>query len=990
MGWPFKSDDSKLRDAAKDGCIVRTSALLQAGADVGASDWAGDTALHKAAEKGQAAVITLLLQAGADPNRRNIVIRQTGAEGITMGAGRVPLHYATLYGHTHAVAALLQGRTPADYATLFGDAPTAPLEGNADPSATSSDGETALHWAARHRFPAIVAALIQYRVDVNVANERGKMALDIAAKRGFDEIVSVLLAAGASVHHASVDAWTPLHQAAQSGNDSVVARILTAGAEVDAANKVDVTPTKANRLMGGKDGDTPLHVAARLGFEGVVAVLVQHQANTYLFNYTGKTALALAKANTTVYFLLEDAMRIQADDDAYRCSQEEKLLQASQYGDERRVAELLASGVEPNSFTSARTALHWGAANGHAGIVAQLLDAGADTDPVQPSNGWTPLAVAAAFGHTHVVARLLESYASIYQTDNDGNTPLLLAASHGANDVVVMLLQAQSDIRAVNQAGNTALHLAAESGQAQVVATMLAAAAPLHDRNNAGDTALQLAIRGQHGPVVTLLAPLVTSQESTLAEAVAVGDIAAMHRCLQGGLHIDQRTKVCDANVQVSGQTLLLLAIECGQVAMVNALLQAFASVDQPGSDGATPLEVACASGDEAIIALLLANGADANARQKDGHLLLHRTIAKGTDAVIALLLKHRADVDAIDASGQTPLHLSVANRRPMIAASLLAYGADSSVPDAVRLNVPAPQTTSAGDTPLVLAMKTLQADLAQLLYEHSAASPADITVDELEQEQRIRAGGQGIVNKATYKGATVAVKSVLHDLEAPSLRDECNLLRQCASPFILPLLGVVDDGASLQLVLPFMDAGNLRDYLDATKALGEVPMVLTTLQIAWAVAQALVHLHDRRLMHRDLKSENVLLCTKHYIKVADLGSARATDTATMTQAVGTLSWIAPEVFNGGKYDHSADVYSFGVLLTELETQQRPYWDSDLRGFQLTDAIRAGSVRPTLSPTCALWYKELTEACLAFDPEQRPTAADIVRLIEAQAAATSS
>ncbi|EQC36090.1 hypothetical protein SDRG_06209 [Saprolegnia diclina VS20] len=128
--------------------------------------------------------------------------------------------------------------------------------------------------------------------------------------------------------------------------------------------------------------------------------------------------------------------------------------------------------------------------------------------------------------------------------------------------------------------------------------------------------------------------------------------------------------------------------------------------------------------------------------------------------------------------------------------------------------------------------------------------------------------------------------------------------------------------------------------------------------------------------MHRDLKSLNVLLSSTNYIKVADFGLAREID-LNMTTGAGTRAWTAPEVFtSGGTYDYAADIYSFGVILTELETLQVPYAGMNL--FAIIDGVRSGELRPSVSADCAPWFKELVDDCLSFDPTKRSTAIAII------------
>ncbi|KAF0684727.1 Aste57867_23313 [Aphanomyces stellatus] len=100
-------------------------------------------------------------------------------------------------------------------------------------------------------------------------------------------------------------------------------------------------------------------------------------------------------------------------------------------------------------------------------------------------------------------------------------------------------------------------------------------------------------------------------------------------------------------------------------------------------------------------------------------------------------------------------------------------------------------------------------------------------------------------------------------------------------------------------------------------------------LECALSVAKALVYLKERQVIHRDLKSRNVLLDSDKGTKLADFGISRRhdEDEQSMTMGVGTYRWMAPEVLAFRHYTIAVDVFSFGVLLSELDTHQIPYSD---------------------------------------------------------------
>ncbi|RLN98881.1 hypothetical protein BBJ28_00020545, partial [Nothophytophthora sp. Chile5] len=116
--------------------------------------------------------------------------------------------------------------------------------------------------------------------------------------------------------------------------------------------------------------------------------------------------------------------------------------------------------------------------------------------------------------------------------------------------------------------------------------------------------------------------------------------------------------------------------------------------------------------------------------------------------------------------------------------------------------------------------------------------------------------------------------------------------------------------------------------------------------------------------------------------KLTDFGVSRERSDDIMTSAVGTSLWMAPEVMMGGRYDDKADVYSFGVLLSEIDTHLMPYSKvKNATGRKPTEAailqmVALGSLQVEFSPECSSEMRELGLACISLDPYERPSAAD--------------
>lgn len=226
----------------------------------------------------------------------------------------------------------------------------------------------------------------------------------------------------------------------------------------------------------------------------------------------------------------------------------------------------------------------------------------------------------------------------------------------------------------------------------------------------------------------------------------------------------------------------------------------------------------------------------------------------------------------------------------------------------------------------------------------------------------------------------------------------------------IVDFVGVAwTSNLNLQVLFEYMAQGDLRSYLHASAApsdsnnsegIGETDNSWphTKLRMALQIIEALAYTHSFNppLIHRDLKSHNVLLSDTLQAKISDFGVARLqSDAGTMTTGIGTSRWMAPEVINGGgDYSESSDIYSFGVILTELDTHAMPYEQGTgtvsgdggttmvsmgamASELSMMQRVGRGEMRPSVSRSCPPKIATLARECLAFDPSSRPNALEI-------------
>eukprot|EP01087_Luapelamoeba_hula_P022681 TRINITY_DN8193_c0_g1_i2.p1 TRINITY_DN8193_c0_g1~~TRINITY_DN8193_c0_g1_i2.p1 ORF type:complete len:180 (-),score=31.16 TRINITY_DN8193_c0_g1_i2:61-600(-) len=160
-------------------------------------------------------------------------------------------------------------------------------------------------------------------------------------------------------------------------------------------------------------------------------------------------------------------------------------------------------------------------------------------------------------------------------------------------------------------------------------------------------------------------------------------------------------------------------------------------------------------------------------------------------------------------------------------------------------------------------------------------------------------------------------------------------------------------------------------------------------MKIAKGAALGVYYLHslDPIILHRDLKSSNILIDENWNAKVADFGFARIKqDNATMTRC-GSPCWIAPEVITGQKYTEKADVYSFGIILWEILTRQQPYKGMNYMNVSL-EVVRG--TRPKMPSNAPKRFAKLITRCWRGEPDKRPSMEKVVQFCDSKEAMSST
>eukprot|EP00698_Gefionella_okellyi_P020823 TRINITY_DN6616_c0_g1_i1.p1 TRINITY_DN6616_c0_g1~~TRINITY_DN6616_c0_g1_i1.p1 ORF type:complete len:306 (-),score=51.19 TRINITY_DN6616_c0_g1_i1:41-892(-) len=252
------------------------------------------------------------------------------------------------------------------------------------------------------------------------------------------------------------------------------------------------------------------------------------------------------------------------------------------------------------------------------------------------------------------------------------------------------------------------------------------------------------------------------------------------------------------------------------------------------------------------------------------------------------------------------------------------------------------------------------------------------INYADVKKEKLVGEGGFASVYKATWQGQTVALKEwkpeiAMNPDQMTLFQREVQVNRLCDHPNVVKFYGMI--GQPLSIVMEFVDGRNLYDIVHGDAKGLTWGMVK---QIAQETAAGIEHLHTKEIVHRDLKSLNLLVTREGtHVKVCDFGLSRVSHAVVkLTGGRGTVHWMAPEVIAHENYGSKADVYSFGIILWEMCAREIPYEDFDDE-MKIAEAVLIKQHRPTIPSYVPPDLAKLIRTCWDDNADKRPTPAQI-------------
>jgi len=257
----------------------------------------------------------------------------------------------------------------------------------------------------------------------------------------------------------------------------------------------------------------------------------------------------------------------------------------------------------------------------------------------------------------------------------------------------------------------------------------------------------------------------------------------------------------------------------------------------------------------------------------------------------------------------------------------------------------------------------------------------------EIKLIEKIGQGGQASVYRAKWSNKTVAYKVTrIIDVSAISeFEKEAEIMLKSNHPNIVHVFRICVTPKRIGLVMEFMAFGSLK------AAIQKKSITLTwetKWNIAYDLATVVAFLHEQDIVHRDIKTDNLLLYQEDgeiHAKLADFGLSKGKQKgdASVTMGIGTYKYMAPEMVLGdGRYSEKAtDVYAIGMTFVALVNQEEPY-SKITNAMSIPAAVGNRQYWQKLTKKYDPAFFKLTNLCRSIDPEERPTAKDIVKQLK--------
>lgn len=266
------------------------------------------------------------------------------------------------------------------------------------------------------------------------------------------------------------------------------------------------------------------------------------------------------------------------------------------------------------------------------------------------------------------------------------------------------------------------------------------------------------------------------------------------------------------------------------------------------------------------------------------------------------------------------------------------------------------------------------------LRFEGITITRGKVTTNLLSMEETIGRGAFNKVQRAIWNdpeskaAIEVAVKEyplltgsspMKRQMLIQELQSLCKLDHPCLVKFHGAFLQ--QDSHSIIMAIEYMNRGSLEHVLEKRKTAFSTSMVAG---VAYQLLHGVEHLHSKRILHRDIKTEQCLLHSDGSVKLCDFGIASLGDRSLHKTVVGTTKFMAPERLRAKQYGRSSDIWSLGLVLRHLATGEKP-WSSVSSMVDLIVTVEETSSDELIPSSIKDGFRDILASCLRLTPQKR-------------------